>query len=521
MRRGILGTAAVLTALAAPAPALARDWTVRSGQGSCTTADPTCPTVTAAAAAVSDDDRVFIEPGTYAESPTFSKADLTVAGTGNGRATIRGTLTFGAPVSSETSGPTVQRLAVVPQSGNTNALVIQSVAASRKALIESTILAAAESGADLVGNGVSAMTTTITARHVTAWGGSAATSLSSGSMVTFFDSIVGGTQASGTTAGSSNTTNSDPTQLAGLFASTDRTSGQFLQQKSTASTIDQGGDGSSDADKTDVDGRARPAGPAWDRGASEFYDTPPTAPAVAANPQSAYPGDQIAFTASGATDSDPDGSVVSYFWSFGDGTTQTAAPGVTVTHSYTTPAFYDVTAQAIDNNGQAGAAGHVQVGIYSRPAPLVGPGGSVPIGPLPRLGSAASAGSPTDNQPPAVSISVPRRGQRLRIGRTVPTLRGRVADDSGVLSVELALARRRGASCAWFDGRRSFRSGSCGRPTWFRAVVDDFAWYYEFPHGVRPRTGTYLLSVRATDIRHNRTAPTASAASTATFRFAS
>jgi hypothetical protein len=50
-------------------------------------------------------------------------------------------------------------------------------------------------------------------------------------------------------------------------------------------------------------------------------------------------------------------------------------------------------------------------------------------------------------------------------------------------------------------------------------VVDDFAWRYDFASGVRPAPGAYSLSIRAIDIRGNRTAATASAARAATFRF--
>src|SRR5438270_711300 len=91
-----------------------------------------------------------------------------------------------------------------------------------------------------------------------------------------------------------------------------------------------------------------------------------------------------------------------------------------------------------------------------------------------RVVSASSLSRSADRTPPRVSITTPRPGQRLREGRTVPRFAGRVSDDSGVRRVELALFRRRGRGCLWFDGRRGFRSGSCSRPRWFRALVNDF-----------------------------------------------
>jgi PKD repeat protein len=50
--------------------------------------------------------------------------------------------------------------------------------------------------------------------------------------------------------------------------------------------------------------------------------------------------------ASGSTD--PDGSIASYAWTFGDGTSDT---GVTTTHTYANPGSYDVTLTVTDNSG--------------------------------------------------------------------------------------------------------------------------------------------------------------------------
>jgi len=53
----------------------------------------------------------------------------------------------------------------------------------------------------------------------------------------------------------------------------------------------------------------------------------------------------VTFDASGS--SDADGTIVDYFWSFGDGTTGT---GITATHSYTLNGTYTVALTVADND---------------------------------------------------------------------------------------------------------------------------------------------------------------------------
>gem|GEM_PF-4891533 len=59
----------------------------------------------------------------------------------------------------------------------------------------------------------------------------------------------------------------------------------------------------------------------------------------------------VAFDASGA--SDPDGTIVSYAWSFGDGTT---GSGVTVSHTYATPGAYSAALTVTDDDGSTAYA---------------------------------------------------------------------------------------------------------------------------------------------------------------------
>jgi PKD repeat protein len=73
-----------------------------------------------------------------------------------------------------------------------------------------------------------------------------------------------------------------------------------------------------------------------------------------ANPGGPYPGTAGgAITFNGSGSSDPDGQVVSYQWSFGDGGTAT---GQTPTHTYANAGSYTVSLAVTDNNGAVGSA---------------------------------------------------------------------------------------------------------------------------------------------------------------------
>ena len=81
----------------------------------------------------------------------------------------------------------------------------------------------------------------------------------------------------------------------------------------------------------------------------EYIVVNPNVPPVALFSKSAttvYTGDIIDFDASDSYD--PDGTIVSYSWDFGDGTTDS---GVTVSHSYVDNCVYTVTLVVVDNNG--------------------------------------------------------------------------------------------------------------------------------------------------------------------------
>ena len=61
----------------------------------------------------------------------------------------------------------------------------------------------------------------------------------------------------------------------------------------------------------------------------------------------------LAVTLSGASSSDPDGSISSYNWVFGDDTT---GSGISVSHTYSNPGNYTATLTVTDNRGGTSAA---------------------------------------------------------------------------------------------------------------------------------------------------------------------
>jgi len=66
------------------------------------------------------------------------------------------------------------------------------------------------------------------------------------------------------------------------------------------------------------------------------------------SPASPEVGQPVSFDASSS--SDPDGTIVNYFWDFGDGTTENQTGGVTMIHPYTSEGSYNVTLTVTDND---------------------------------------------------------------------------------------------------------------------------------------------------------------------------
>jgi len=81
-----------------------------------------------------------------------------------------------------------------------------------------------------------------------------------------------------------------------------------------------------------------------------LWNDPPVA-SFTESAETVYTGESIIFNASSSYD--PDGSIVSYFWDFGDGSNAT---GVVVEHAYSDDGNYTVTLTVTDDKGAEGTA---------------------------------------------------------------------------------------------------------------------------------------------------------------------
>ncbi len=124
-------------------------------------------------------------------------------------------------------------------------------------------------------------------------------------------------------------------------------------------------------------------------------DQSPTAAFTA--PNNVVPGTPATF--GGAASTDPDGSVVSWKWAFGDGGTAT---GISVAHAYKAAGSYDAKLSAVDNEG----CGEELV-FTGRTAYCSGSAAAV---------HAVTAKSPA---PPVVPIAAPAPSNKFRFGRIV------------------------------------------------------------------------------------------------------
>jgi PKD repeat protein len=165
---------------------------------------------------------------------------------------------------------------------------------------------------------------------------------------------------------------------------------------------------------------------------------PPTA-AFTVSPSSGAPG--TLFTLDGTSSTDPDGSLVSYQWSFGDGN---SGSGPMVSHSYASAGTYTVQLTVTDNEGATNtAARSVSVVSTARPDLVVS-------------GMTASPTNPTIGQSVAFSITVQNQGSasagsfRVRLSGSSSSTYGYVSQLPAGASQLLALTLPLGTSSETF-----------------------------------------------------------------------
>ncbi len=108
-------------------------------------------------------------------------------------------------------------------------------------------------------------------------------------------------------------------------------------------------------------------------------DRPPSA-LFTSSPSLAVPGATVSFNATGSSDPNPGGSIVTYSWSFGDGS---IGAGATLTHAFATPGLYTVALSITDDHGQTSSATNTVIvdqpsASFTLSANPVAPG--VPVG---------------------------------------------------------------------------------------------------------------------------------------------
>jgi len=130
---------------------------------------------------------------------------------------------------------------------------------------------------------------------------------------------------------------------------------------------------------------------------------------------------QVQFDATAS--SDPDGTIASYSWDFGDGTT---GSGPTVTHAYNQPGVYTPLLQVTDNNGAIGYASSTPLTVTSPAAtpipPTTTPSNTfAPPTATPTATSVPPAATPTNTSvPPAAPTSMPNPPVVAPINTAVP-----------------------------------------------------------------------------------------------------
>jgi hypothetical protein len=261
---------------------------------------------------------------------------------------------------------------------------------------------------------------------------------------------------------------------------------------------------------TDVDGQPRAldgidddsvAQP--DLGADEALNLPPTARLIA-GPRFIRQNQVTGFDASASTDPEASigGGVVSYQWSYGDGTPGETTTGPVTFHRYKQIGTFQATVRVVD-----------KAGVVSAPATPV-------------------TISVVDGIPPAISITRPTSGLKVNRAKKLLGFGGRVSDNTGVRSVEIsvrlvkraATKNKKGklvkpkalptGTCEYFTGKKAIVKRTCKTPLFFGARVLDFTWSFSVPKAVKLPLGTYEVRVRAADSLGNATTTFTKAAKT-------
>lgn len=336
----------------------------------------------------------------------------------------------------------------------------------------------------------------------------------------------GGTEAAGTTVTGAITRTPDDALFRNVAA-------RDLHLKASAPVIDKGGAQAAGESDKDFEGQPRVTGAASDTGADEFSNSAPVA-VLTADRSQVREGETVAFDASGSRD--PDGPIARYAFNFGDGSPAQESTTGKVSHQFAKAGTYTVVVGVLDGSGAPGIARTVV--------------------------------TVTDGTPPAVAITSPKGGAKIKLfnvkvrrkalkpagGRkrtritTTTALRkvlltGTAADASGVRLVELSLRRvsvtrskakvgtttktvtaRRATvkkataravtlkRCVFLDAKaKRFVTRACGKPLFFLVAVKNGKFAFRLKKDVAYRLGSYVLSAGATDANGIASAPATSA----------
>jgi PKD repeat protein len=154
----------------------------------------------------------------------------------------------------------------------------------------------------------------------------------------------------------------------------------------------------------------------------------------------------------GSGSHDPDGTIVSYDWSFGDGT---GAGGVAPSHTYATAGNYTVTLTVTDNGGKTTSISH-EVAVAAVPAPPTQPSGAgVNTGGASTTGSGGVGGSKASTSP-SNTVRVTGIKQNKRNGSVALSV---LVPDGGALSARDASSARSASLISPLPGASSLVEG--------------------------------------------------------------